>query len=118
MGHVQHGRNCKTFGNVATVSVAQTSFTVSVISFILLHAIALLYTCSMERQRLSGSLPLQGVWSPQGTAILVAKPAVGHGVNELSFSMKAELERSIVKHLEKSKLTIAILHNLIIQQLG
>ena len=30
----QRGHNCNPFGNVATVSVMQTSFTVSVISFI------------------------------------------------------------------------------------
>ena len=58
---------------------------------------------SMDRQRLSGSLPIQAAWSPQGTSTPFAKPVVGHGVNDLSFSMKAELERSIAKHMEKSK---------------
>ena len=54
----------------------------------------------MDRQ-LGSSGPLQNNWLSSSTPMSLGKISPGHGVNDLSAKIKAELNRSIAKHMEK-----------------
>lgn len=57
----------------------------------------------MDRQFGGSGGALQNNWMPSSSPIMLGKVSPGHGVNDYSQKIRAELNRSIAKHMEKSE---------------